>query len=666
MAGELVVTICIDPHLGISTEVQVRKGSKIRDLAELLAAQDPTGGTAAEEVGFRLSPSTSPVDAVPRVLGGDTVLDERHVVLDLCSPESSEPAPDRELDTGAPRGALYAISDTHCEAKPNMTWLEELPAYPNDTIILAGDVGVEITNLEVTLRSFLSKFKHVFYCFGNHECWVNKRKCSNSFEKLEQIRSLCNALGVRTSAALVDGAWIVPIFGWYHTTWDTEPPLALPPGAEFKRKPRDADKMSSDYIYCQWCNYEHGSEELAQRLDEENEKWGAWPLPEELLAEARLPPGERRHPIVSFSHFLPRVELFFEKRMSMEPNLSKLIGSNFIRARVDQLQPDIHVFGHTHVCWDMTLDGVRYLSWPLGMPEERHWRGQAFPRSETSLPLKVLDSSGSQAAHEDACFGSRMYKLIDRAPTSFVMGHRIANKFCPQAPVLFDDVCMPGRFTAWALPQESELREKIARSAKLMKELKRKDPPIYNQWRVVGGEDRGGILVREGAKLESAKLPERLSTGSVVEEISRIGDRLMYRLMAGSGPEVGWVATALPDKDLLVPEPMPPKPGELGLEQVLRLQEALIKHLSRPEVQRSLRSLLETHQGKRRTLAPFAKQRREILQAEFDKVLPAFGFQKGNMMQLDTVILDFYDFHTGSEKVKRNKRQIEQLMCLYE
>lgn len=77
--------------------------------------------------------------------------------------------------------------------------------------------------------------------------------------------------------------------------------------------------------------------------------------------------------------------------------------------------------------------------------------------------------------------------------------------------------------------------------------------PRLRQWVVVGGTDRGGILVREGRDLKSAKTPLRLDAGSVVEELALIGDRLQYRLMRGAGPYEGWVSTRITGKELVRP-----------------------------------------------------------------------------------------------------------------
>lgn len=73
-------------------------------------------------------------------------------------------------------------------------------------------------------------------------------------------------------------------------------------------------------------------------------------------------------------------------------------------------------------------------------------------------------------------------------------------------------------------------------------------------WRVIGGVDSGGILVRKGKELKSPQLPTRLSTGAVVKELEFISDRLHYSLVSGRGPDEGWVSVRVSGKELLVEE----------------------------------------------------------------------------------------------------------------
>merc|ERR1712039_642370 len=70
-------------------------------------------------------------------------------------------------------------------------------------------------------------------------------------------------------------------------------------------------------------------------------------------------------------------------------------------------------------------------------------------------------------------------------------------------------------------------------------------------WEVVGGGDKGGIVVREGKETSSAAL-DRLSTGALVRELALEGERLQYEKLTGTGPLTGWVSLKLGAKDLVV------------------------------------------------------------------------------------------------------------------
>lgn len=72
-------------------------------------------------------------------------------------------------------------------------------------------------------------------------------------------------------------------------------------------------------------------------------------------------------------------------------------------------------------------------------------------------------------------------------------------------------------------------------------------------WRVIGGAEKGGLLVRENKSLTSPEVPGRLSTGAYVRELELSDGRLFYKRLFGEGPEKGWVSTTLKDKHLLVP-----------------------------------------------------------------------------------------------------------------
>ena len=71
-------------------------------------------------------------------------------------------------------------------------------------------------------------------------------------------------------------------------------------------------------------------------------------------------------------------------------------------------------------------------------------------------------------------------------------------------------------------------------------------------WEVVGGADKGGIIVRDSCDLASSILSNRLATGAKVKGLDFTDGRLYYELVSGTGPLKGWVTVNLKGKDLLV------------------------------------------------------------------------------------------------------------------
>jgi len=72
-------------------------------------------------------------------------------------------------------------------------------------------------------------------------------------------------------------------------------------------------------------------------------------------------------------------------------------------------------------------------------------------------------------------------------------------------------------------------------------------------WEVVGGADKGGVLVRSGKDMSAPKEDQRLATGALVKQLALDDKRLHYELLAGSGPRSGWVSVEISNKVLLVP-----------------------------------------------------------------------------------------------------------------
>lgn len=86
---------------------------------------------------------------------------------------------------------------------------------------------------------------------------------------------------------------------------------------------------------------------------------------------------------------------------------------------------------------------------------------------------------------------------------------------------------------------------------------------VTQHWAVIGGVEKGGIVVREGQLLSSPAVDDRLGHGAIIKEVEfdeKTG-RLRYELAEGAGPQSGWVSIKMQGKDLLI-KSQPPAPEE--------------------------------------------------------------------------------------------------------
>jgi len=90
-------------------------------------------------------------------------------------------------------------------------------------------------------------------------------------------------------------------------------------------------------------------------------------------------------PVLSFSHFVPRPELYRGRG-----DLGCVMGSLELQAQVEALAPALHVFGHSHLDVDACVGGCRFVQHALGSPQERAWSSFGGQGSgEAKLPKRV-------------------------------------------------------------------------------------------------------------------------------------------------------------------------------------------------------------------------------------------------------------------------------------
>ncbi|CAN4085364.1 unnamed protein product [Withania somnifera] len=301
---------------------------------------------------------------------------------------------------------VFVVSDLHTEYEENMAWVKGLPkkGKKKEVLLVAGDVAETYEQFVLTMSLLKASFEHVFFVPGNHDLWLRREKENyiDSLQKLDKLLDACQRLGVETNPSIIDGLAIIPLFSWYHESFDREKDLT---GIHIP----SLELACKDFRACKWpSGLISGDNSLATHFDAMNDK--NQDRVQEMLASCNQ--------IISFSHFIPRLELCPEKRMLFYPNLPKMIGSDFLEARIRYIHGArgrtnaCHIFGHTHFCWDVVLDGIRYVQAPLAYPRERKRRMNG---GEEWLPFCIY-SKGELAENMSPCYWSEYYASNPRTP----------------------------------------------------------------------------------------------------------------------------------------------------------------------------------------------------------------------------------------------------------
>lgn len=280
---------------------------------------------------------------------------------------------------------VFAWSDLHTDYAQSLERIAQLSQhdYRNDSILLAGDISHQVSTVETTLRLFTARFRHVFFVPGNHDLWLYKKDYSDSLEKLEALRRMCEHSGVfMTPQRIADGdgiVQIVPLLSWY-------------------RRPEHGDdslyiaKVGEDPTLRMW-------------MDNYRISWPA-PLDEGAMTDYFVRENAQQLantsidedlPVISMSHFLPHRHLMFQDRpidaitapIPGDPypafNFSRVAGSTAILQQVTTLKPQVHVYGHQHRNRWRQVDDIWFVSHCLGYPEEP----RMGPTGDRYLPVQI-------------------------------------------------------------------------------------------------------------------------------------------------------------------------------------------------------------------------------------------------------------------------------------
>jgi 3',5'-cyclic AMP phosphodiesterase CpdA len=251
---------------------------------------------------------------------------------------------------------LWAIGDLHLAAEVNRDALWALPAYPDDWLIVAGDVCEGIDLFAQALEWLARRFARVVWVPGNHELWLTDRgpRQRGSVAKYEALVAAARRLGVLTPEDPFvpwppTGDIIVPLCTLYDYSFRPESVAladVVPWAAELRNVAADEHLIDPAPFagMAEWC---------AQRCDQTEAR-----LMNELPADART---------ILAGHFPLRQDLV---RIPRIPRFTPWCGTHRTEGWHRRFRAVVAVSGHLHVRRTDWRDGTRFEEVSLGYPKQ--------------------------------------------------------------------------------------------------------------------------------------------------------------------------------------------------------------------------------------------------------------------------------------------------------
>jgi predicted phosphodiesterase len=237
---------------------------------------------------------------------------------------------------------VFAISDIHVDYDMNAKWVADLSLaeYQDDALILAGDVSDARRLLEWSLSALAKRFRKVLFTPGNHDLWVAREgREKDSLQKFDDVCAAVESSGASMEAFRERGVAIIPLLAWYDYSFGE-------PG-EWLRS------TWMDYRACRWpAGFKE--EDVSAYFAAFNDKQFSLP-------------GDKT---ITYSHFLPRIDLMPGFSAGASNLLYPVLGSARLESQLRRLNPSIHVYGHSHVNRHVKIDGVSYVNNAFGYPSE--------------------------------------------------------------------------------------------------------------------------------------------------------------------------------------------------------------------------------------------------------------------------------------------------------
>lgn len=275
-------------------------------------------------------------------------------------------------------GRLVAISDLHIRYEENRAIVDGLrPGSPDDWLIVAGDIGELVSDVEWTLRTLRERFAKVVWVPGNHELWTapDDPVQLRGVPRYQHLVDLCRSLDVVTPEdpyPVWEGEGgpvvIAPLFLLYDYSF-------RPPGTYSKAAALEVAERAG--VVC--------SDEFLLHPDPYPTR-EAWCRARVKETEARLEALPPELPTVLVNHH-PLVRE--PTRVLWHQEFALWCGTTATHDWHVRFRARSVVYGHLHIPRVIHCDGVPHQEVSLGYPREWRRRPGAPGRLVPILPSAV-------------------------------------------------------------------------------------------------------------------------------------------------------------------------------------------------------------------------------------------------------------------------------------
>ncbi|MFJ8827891.1 metallophosphoesterase family protein [Streptomyces sp. NPDC102467] len=275
--------------------------------------------------------------------------------------------------------SLLGVSDLHVGHPENRAIVENLrPSADGDWLLVAGDVGELVEDIEWALKTLSGRFDRVIWAPGNHELWTPREDPVQlrGEERYRHLVDLCGTLGILTpqdSYAVWEGpggpVTVAPLFVLYDYSFRT--PTAATKEAALAQA-YEKGVVCTDEFFLHPDPYPSREAWCDARVAE---------------SERRLAERDPELPTVLVNHY-PLVR--DPTRILHYPEFAQWCGTVRTADWHRRFRARSVVYGHLHIPRTTWHDGVRFEEVSVGYPRE--WRRPGHPRN---VPRPVLPEAGT-------------------------------------------------------------------------------------------------------------------------------------------------------------------------------------------------------------------------------------------------------------------------------